>query len=192
MRRLVPVAVSLVALVTLGACGGGSSTSTPPAGTTPPGNSQPVQPAVTYKAAGATPSTSAKMICQQQAITEIASAIGVNATHVTTPTWVNHTYSCTYVYPNGKIVLSVKELANWADTTTYYNSLATQYGKRQTINGLAQGAFIAPNDDVVVRKDYKVLLINVQGIPQNFVPASTRTDVAENIAATIMSCWTGA
>ena len=132
------------------------------------------------------------MICEQTAITEIAAAIGVSATRVTTPTWVNHNYSCTYVYPNGRIVLSVKELSNWADTTAYYNGLATQLGKRQTINGLAQGAFIAPNDDVVVRKDYKVLLVNVQGIRQNFVPASTRTDVAENIAATIMSCWTDA
>jgi hypothetical protein len=187
MRRLFPVAVSLAAAVTLGACGGGSHTATPPTGT------QPVQPAsVTYKPAAANPSASAKMICEQEAITEIASAIGVNTTRVTTPTWVNHLYSCTYVYPHGSIVLGVKELANWADTTAYFNSLAAKYGKRQNINGLAQGAFIALNDDVVVRKDYKVLLVNVQGISQNFVPASTRTDVAENIAATIMSCWTGA
>jgi len=186
MRRMIPVAVSLAAIVMFGACGGGGSTSTPPGGT------QPVQPAVTYKPATATPSASAKMICEQEAITEINSAIGVSVTRVTTPTWVNHNYSCTYVYPNGRIVLSVKELANWNDTTAYFNSLATQYGKRQTINGLAQGAFVAPNDDVVVRKDYKVLLVNVQGIQQNFVPASTRADVAENIAATIMSCWTGA
>jgi hypothetical protein len=186
MRRLVPVAVSLAALVTFGACGGGGSKATPPSGT------QPGQPTVTYQAAAATPSPSAKMVCEQPAISDIASAIGVSATRVTSPTWLNHLFSCTYVYPNGSIVLSVKELASWADTTAYFNRLATQYGKRQNINGLAQGAFIAPNDDVVVRKDYKVLLVNVQGISQNFVPASTRSDVAENIAGTIMACWAGA
>ena len=77
-------------------------------------------------------------------------------------------------------------------TTAYFNSLAAKYGKKQNINGLAQGAFIAPNDDVVVRKDYKVLLVDVKGISQNFEPAMPRVEVAENIAATIMSCWTGA
>ncbi len=188
MRRTCLVAVSLAAVVTLGACGGGSSSSS----STSVGTQQAQPASVTYKAAGATPSVSAKMICEPEAITEIASAIEVNTTRVTTPTWVNHLYSCTYVYPNGSIVLSVKELANWADTTAYYDSLEKKYGVKQNINGLAQGAFLAPNDDVVVRKDYKVLLVDVAGISQNFVPASTRADVAQNIAATIMSCWSGA
>jgi len=190
MRRHVLVAWSVAAVVVFGACGGSSKTSTPTPGT------QQAQPAaatsVTYAPAGPNPSISAKMVCQAEAQTEIASALSVKTTRVTTPTWVNHLYSCTYVYPNGSIVLSVKELSTAGETTAYYNSLATKYGKRQNINGLAQGAFIALNDDVVVRKDYKVLLVNVAGIPANFVPASTRTDVAENIAATIMSCWSGA
>ena len=187
MRRLCLVSVSLVAVVLLGACGGGSSKASPPTGT------QSGQPAsVTYKPAGANPSVSAKMICQAEAINEIASALQVKTTSVSKPTWVDHVYSCTYVYPHGKIVLSVKELVNEADTTAYYNSLAAKYGKKQNINGLAQGAFIAPNDDVIVRKDYKVLLVDVKGISENFEPAMPRVEVAENIAATIMSCWTGA
>jgi hypothetical protein len=41
-------------------------------------------------------------------------------------------------------------------------------------------------------KDYKVLLVDVHGIPQNFVPAMTRSDVATNVATAIMSCWAGA
>ena len=35
-----------------------------------------------------------------------------------------------------------------------------------------------------------MLLVNVQGISQNFEPAMPRVEVAENVAATIMSCWT--
>ena len=65
-------------------------------------------------------------------------------------------------------------------------------GKKETITFLAQGAFVAPNDDVVVRKDYKVLLVDVHGISQQFIPAMSRSDVAKNVAAAIMSCWTGA
>jgi hypothetical protein len=187
MRRHVLVAGSLAAVLVLGACGGGSSKASP---TTPTAAGQPAT--VTYPPAGPNPSVSAKMVCQKEAQEDIAGAIEVTATKVTTPTWNDHLYSCTYVYPNGKIVLSVKELSTDAETTAYFNSLATKYGKRQPINGLAQGAFITTNDNVVVRKDYKVLLVDVAGIPKNFAPATTRTDVAENIAAAIMSCWSGA
>jgi len=123
---------------------------------------------------------------------EIASALGVSETRVTTPTWSDHIYSCTYVYPNGSIVISVKELAKADTTTAYFNGLAAKLGKKDVIPGLAQGAFLAPNDDVVVRKDYKVLLVDVHGISQHFIPAMSRSDVATNIASAIMSCWSGA
>jgi hypothetical protein len=187
MRGRVLVAVGLAGVILFGACGtkGGSSSS--------PSVTQPGRPAsVTYKPATANPSVSAKMICQQDARNEIASALTVSETRVTAPTWSDHVYSCTYVYPNGSIVISVKELVNTDATTAYFNSLAAKFGKKQVIPGLAQGAFLAPNDDVVVRKDYKVLLVDVHGITQHFIPAMSRSDVATNVAAAIMSCWTGA
>ena len=43
-----------------------------------------------------------------------------------------------------------------------------------------------------MRKDYKVLLVDVAGIPADFVPSMTRSDVALNIGVAIMGCWTGA
>ncbi len=46
---------------------------------------------------------------------------------------------------------------------------------------------------VVVRKDYKVLLIDVTKLPPQFgVPPASRGDVAINVAETIMGCWSGA
>jgi hypothetical protein len=186
MSRHVLAAASLAAVLALGACGGGSNASSTP------GKPQAKPASVTYPPAGPNPSISAKMVCEPEAQSEIAGAIAVKAERVTQPTWVDHLYSCTYVYPNGKIVLSVKELSSAAETTAYFNGLATTYGKRQPLNGLAQGAFIATNDDVVVRKDYKVLLVDVQGIPKSFAATTTRVEAAESIAATIMSCWSGA
>ena len=67
-----------------------------------------------------------------------------------------------------------------------------KYGTTQKLIGLGQGAWILKNNDVVVRKDYKVLLVDVQGIPPTFAPAMTRSDVATNIGVAIMGCWTGA
>ena len=54
-------------------------------------------------------------------------ALGMKAS-VPTKTWVDHTYSCPYEYPNGRFVLSVKELSSWAQTLGYFHSLGRQLG----------------------------------------------------------------
>jgi hypothetical protein len=41
------------------------------------------------------------MVCEPQARNAIASSLGTKETRVTTPTWSNHVYSCSYVYPKG-------------------------------------------------------------------------------------------
>ena len=79
-------------------------------------------------------------------------------------------YSCTYVYPKGKITLSVKELSSEDETTAYFDSIKQKYGLTQQLNGLGQGAWILKNNDVVVRKDYKVLLVDVHAIPAELRP----------------------
>ena len=109
------------------------------------------------------------------------------------PTWADHVYSCKYVYANGSMTLSVKELANQAETDAYFASLATKLGKTKAIQSLGQGAFVTKNASAVVRKDYKVLTVDVSGLPPQFgTPPDPRGNVALNVAATIMSCWTGA
>ena len=46
---------------------------------------------------------------------------------------------------------------------------------------------------MVVRKDYKILLIDVTKLPAKFgVPSDVRGNVAINVAEAIMGCWTGA
>jgi hypothetical protein len=96
------------------------------------------------------------------------------------------------VYPRGRIVLSVKELSNGTETTNYFESVKRKFGETQDLKGLGQGASVLKNGDVVVRKDYKVLLVDVTGIPERLVPAMRRSDVAISVAAVIMECWTGA
>ena len=123
---------------------------------------------------------------------EIVSSLGVKEASVTRPTWRDHLYSCAYVYPQGKIVLSVKELVNAAKTTTYFDAILQRYGVTERLPGYGQAAWMLRNNDVVVRKDYKVLFVDVQGLPEQFTANATRADAARGIAAVVMGCWTGA
>ena len=141
--------------------------------------------------AGRTPSTVATMVCKPKARQEIASVVGEFAA-VTRPTWVNHLYSCRYKYETGSMVLSVKELSSWAQTKSYFRALARELGDSQTINGLGQAALKTRDGSIVVRKDWKVLLVNSAGLPRQFGQPPTSSDsVAQAVADVILGCWDG-
>jgi len=179
---LIPASLALV----LASCGGSSKAASP---TTTVGSTVHVA-----KVASNVPSVSAKMICETEAVNDIYdSATGVKTIAALKPTWVNHVYSCAYMYPAGaSMTLSVKEVSDTAETTAYFDSLATKLQKTRTLT-IGQGAFQVKDGSVVVRKDYKVLLVDITKLPANFgVPSASRGDVAINVAETIMSCWSGA
>jgi hypothetical protein len=176
-RRALPAALTvLTALTLLAGCGGTKTASQ-------------VHVAIP---AGPNPSKSAKMVCQSEAQGDIAKSLGVHTTKPFTPTWIDHLYSCQYGYPNGTITLSVKELVNAAATTAYFDSLMTTLGDQRALAGLAQGAFITLNGSVVVRKDYKVLDVDVSQLPAEFgQPLQPRGQVAQEVAFVIIGCWSG-
>jgi hypothetical protein len=133
------------------------------------------------------------MICQPQTQTEIAAALGARTVAPVSPTWIAHLYSCRYTYRFRTLTLSVKELSDLATTTSYYDALKTRLTVQQSLDGLGQGGFAAPNGTVVVRKDYKILEVDASGLPTQFgSPLTPRSDNAITVAATIMGCWTGA
>jgi hypothetical protein len=143
---------------------------------------------------GTRPSKSAKMICAGEAQDDIAANLGnVRPTTVTTPTWNDSVYSCQYVYPNGIVSLSVKELSSASATKRYFQKLGVTLGRRPGKLPLAGGGFTALNGSVVVRKDFKVLDVDVSKLSgQLGVPPQDASAVAANIAATVLGCWTGA
>ena len=141
--------------------------------------------------AGATPSPIAVQVCAPEARNDIDSALGEKAT-VSRPTWVDHLYRCRYGYPTGSFVLSVKELSSWSQTLDYFHSLAAQLGKSGDLQGLGQGAFQTTDGSVVVRKDWKVLLVDTSALPPQFgVPPTSSGDVAVTIGDVILGCWAG-
>lgn len=141
--------------------------------------------------AGPTPSAISRMVCSPRAEKELADVLGLSAV-VTTPTWVNHTYACRYSYPTGSFALSVTELSSWAETYSYYSSLGATLGDTGKATGLGQGAFNTTDGSVVVRKDWKVLLVDISNLPPQFgVPPTSKADVAYTVADVIMGCWSG-
>ncbi len=131
------------------------------------------------------------MVCAPEAQRNIRRTLGVTGV-VQTPTWVDHLYSCRYAYASGAFTLSVKELSSWPETHAYFRSLASSLGNTGTVNGLGQGAYTTRNGSVVVRKDWKVLLVDISGLPSQFgSPPTSSADVGYTIADLILGCWSG-
>ena len=145
------------------------------------------------KPAGKSPSAIARMyapiVCSGRA--EIAQVVAAKAA-VTAPTWADHLYSCGYRYSEGTMVLSVKELSSWTQTYAYFDELAETLHKTAPVKGLGQGAFVVGDGSVVVRKDWKILLVDISGL-HGMVgsPPSSRDTVALDAAAVILDCWSG-
>lgn len=131
------------------------------------------------------------MVCSPKTQREINEVLGVRAT-VSNRTWVDHKYSCRYGYANGSFELSVKELSSWTQTLAYFHGLGNQIGDTQSLRNLGEGAFRTSGGDVAVRKDWKVLLVDVSGLPSQFgAPPTSATDVAFTVADLILGCWDG-
>jgi hypothetical protein len=133
------------------------------------------------------------MVCAKEAQAELVTSLGLMPVQVTTPTWTDHVYSCQYVYSSGTVTLSVKELDNAKQTATYFDSFGTRLGRRPGHLAVGQGAYVTSDGSVVVRKDWKVLFVDVSHLPPQFgQPPQTPSDAALSVAATILSCWSGA
>jgi hypothetical protein len=182
------LATGLLAAGTLSAPGASASTSVAAA------SSSPYSTTLNTKhplPAGKNPSEIAKEVCAREAKKDIRETLGVRAV-VSKPTWVNHAYSCRYQYPNGQFQLTVKELSSWPQTYAYFGAIGRVQGNDQTIPNLGQGAFRTDNGWTIVRKDWKVLTVNISGLPAQFgKPPTSRADVSVTIADVILACWAG-
>jgi hypothetical protein len=183
---VVGVAIVLSALVAAG-CG-----SSPPGAAPSPGTRAGTTTTEAPEPAGRLPSTISKMVCRPEAQHEIAEVLGVKPVTISTPTWIDHLYSCRYEYASGSFALSVKELSSWGQTLAYFHGLASQFGSPRTLTNLGQGAFSENDGSVVVRKDWKVLTVDITGLPPQFgVPPTSAGDVAVTVADVILGCWAG-
>ncbi len=180
-RRASLLATTAVVVALAGGCGSGAV-------------SVPATTTSTTRAplpAGKDPSAVSRQVCSNEAQREMATALGPTAT-VSTPTWADHVYSCTYAYPNGSFTLSVTELSSWSEVKGAVASLRAAKGSAEALGSLGQEAFQAPDGTVVVRKGFKMLVVDVAGLPAEFgVPPTPRRDIAVTVADVILGCWSG-
>jgi hypothetical protein len=141
--------------------------------------------------AGRNPSDIAKEICSGTAQSQIQRVLGLTA-KVDAPTWDDHLYTCRYQYSDGSFVLSVKELSSWSQTYSYFDAEGKSLGNTGSLGNLGQGAFTTANGSVIVRKDWKVLFVDIADLPSQFgKPPTSRADVAYTVADIILACWAG-
>ena len=175
--------VTMLALSSvLAACG--SSSKAGPSGKVTP---------ATLEVAGPNPSVSAQMICGEAKEDIAKSAIGIDTVKPLAPKWSDHVYSCAYRYKGGAVMtLSVKEMSSVDETSAYFDALGERLGRGGKLAGIGEAAYETTDGSVVVRKDYRVLLVDVSKLPAQFgLPAAKRVDVAISVATTIMDCWIG-
>jgi hypothetical protein len=186
-RHALPVALATAFALLATGCASSEGTG----GTAPAGGSS-SSGAGHAAAAGDAPSPAATMVCEDEVQEDLAATLRVSPTRPPTATWRDHLYSCSYTYPSGTMVLSVKELADDQAAMAYYAARKQIYPSTiaQRIDG--QDAFTAPNGSVFVRKDAKVLQVDVSRLPARFgQPPFPRAIAAFNVASTVMGCWTG-
>jgi hypothetical protein len=182
----VSAVLTLAVVVVLGACSAKSKTGSHET------RHNLIHPAGTLVGVG--PSSATKMICETEAKKDIASSgVGFDTIEPLRPTWdkASRLYSCDYVYASGaEMTLSVKETSSAAAATAWFDSLAERLGKTRNLFGTGEGAYTTIDGDMVVRKDSKVLLVDVSKLPPRFgKPADTRDSIATSVAVVIMGCW---
>jgi hypothetical protein len=101
-------------------------------------------------------------------------------------------YRCTYPFTGGPLLLSVRELADARDTTDYFAAARAAAVGSTDMPDLGDAAFATADGSVYVRKDFKVLKVDVSKLPAAVGTAPlSRADAAFLVAQLIMGCWTG-
>ena len=166
MRRLLPLLAISIAL-TLAACS-----------TTPP------------VPAAATADDLTKMICEDEVRQELKAALGVDTPQAPKASWSDPTFTCVYAYDTGTFTMTVRQFADRAATDAYFTARRDEQPQRRDLQGLGEAAYAAPDGSVSFRKDTKVMLVDVSGLPTTFgKPPIDRAKVALTIVATVLQCW---
>jgi len=134
------------------------------------------------------PSAAAKLACSADAVSDVASGLGVGVISPVKPSWAKRVYTCRYVFTAGVIVLSVADLPD-ADAATSAFTTGEPSGA-VAVPGLGQQAYARVDGSAVVRKDASVLTVDVSGLPTTFgVPPHPRNIDAITVADAILACW---
>ena len=141
--------------------------------------------------AAARASAKARMICADEAQEDLTGVLAVQA-KVSSPTWRNRTYSCTYRYPRGSFDISVTEYPHIAGAVAEFARQVAAPTVAEPSLGLADGAFLRQDGSIVVRTDRRFFEVDPTRLPAEFAKLGLdRAAVAQAVATTILKCWKG-
>ncbi len=139
------------------------------------------------------PSEAAAMICSPEIRDAIASVLALPAAVEGEDSYMHGHYACDYPLEGGPLELSVHEAADADEAQAYADSVRTDYGTAEDIEGLANLGFPAyrtAEGAVVFVKDSMVLVVDAREVALSDAGgASTRTDAAYQIATNVLACW---
>lgn len=158
-------------------------------GAGPASPAQAIRPAMV--APSSTPSATALMVCGEDIRNKIQQALALAAPPVTSDSFVDGRYSCSYRLPPGPLVLSVQQSASPTAANRFFATERARLGG-DTLPGLGEAAFGTGNGTVLVVKDSETLTVNATGLPAVFgSQRQQRNDLAYEIASDVLGCWTG-
>lgn len=150
-------------------------------------------PSPTPSPSAAEPSLTSRMVCAGDVVAAVKQLGGLSSNPVTTSTWKNSLFTCTYRLPEGDLVLSVKESADPQAARAYFDGLqagAPSPTSLEGLRGLGLPSFETQAGTVAFVKDAMTLLVDATRMPPLVGPQGTaRTSFAFAVAGNVLACW---
>jgi hypothetical protein len=138
------------------------------------------------------PPALAVMVCGDEVRGDLTKVLALPSTPATSSTWADHLYTCAYLLPAGRLVLTVKESTDAVAAKAYYTASRGRLSATEDAVGLTELAYTTPGGVVGLVKDNLTLTVDATGLPAQFgAQGQKRTDLAYETATVILGCWTG-
>jgi hypothetical protein len=158
--------------------------------TSPPQSDPPTTAVVAEQVT--TPTSSAKMVCAKETSQNIATSVGLKRNPTPSATWADHTYTCTYQLPFGRLVLAVEQSPTQAAAQAYLDVARTKFHATTSLSSTSNSAYASTTGTVLLMKDRYVLHVDATALPAVLGTSKMkRTDFAEVLASDILECWNG-
>jgi hypothetical protein len=182
--------VSVAAALLLAGCA--ASSATPASTATTPAVAAAVESAAAEQYARDIPPTAAQMICSDEIRGEVADALNLASVPAPASAWADHVYTCTYVLPVGRLVLSVGVSPSTTAAGDRLDELRGRLAAAAEEPGLGQRAYSSAPGMVIAVKDNMMLTVDATGLPDDLgAIQESRLDLARVIASGVFDCWTG-
>lgn len=138
------------------------------------------------------PSKTALMVCGDDIKGKVRSVLKLAKPAPVKSTFKDRLFTCTYLLPQGPLVLSVKQSPTDAAAGTYFDAVRKTLAPTHNVIGLGTRAYATNTGIAVVIKDNQTLRVDATGLPAVFGSEhQKRTDLAYEIASDVLGCWTG-